>query len=221
MPESTLNLRHFAAARELAGAEQESIAWTAGSVGDLKVALAGRGGRWTYLAKVARYAREDEFLQDSDALQPGDEVLVLPPSSGGVPRATLTEQAIEPGAAERLVQLDGTGGIATFVGAVRKVSKGEQVVHLEYSAHGPLALKEMERICDEAVVQFGLVDARAIHRLGLLQIGEVAVAIACAAPHRQAAFDGCQYVIDQLKARVPIWKKETTVSGAVWVGSTP
>lgn len=221
MPDNVLRLRHFAAAKELAGVETEALAWPGGAVADLKLLLQARGGRWQFLAKVARYARDDEFLADGDALRPGDEVLVLPPASGGAPRAMLTEAPILPGAAEQLVDLHGTGGIATFVGAVRHVSQGQSVAHLEYTAHPPLALKEMERICEEAIAQFGLVDARAIHRLGLLQVGEVAVAIACAAPHRVAAFAGCQYVIDQLKARVPIWKRETTTCGAVWVGSTP
>ncbi len=218
---ATLTLRHFAAAKELAGCETEPLDWTAGTVADLKAALAARGGRWTFLAACSRYARDDEFLRDRDPLQPGDEVLVLPPASGGTMRATLVEAPIEPGAAERLVELDGTGGIATFVGTVRKQSRGLQVVHLEFSAYPPLAIKELDAICGEAIARFDLVDARAIHRLGLVPIGEVAVAIACAAPHRAAAFDGCRYIIDELKQRVPIWKRETTTDGAVWVGSTP
>ncbi|MBM4344699.1 MAG: molybdenum cofactor biosynthesis protein MoaE [Deltaproteobacteria bacterium] len=217
----TLTLRHFAAAKELAGRETEPLDWAAGTVADLKAALGARGGRWTFLAACARYARDDEFLRDGDALHPDDEVLVLPPASGGGSRAVLVETAIEPGAAERLVDLDGTGGIATFVGTVRRQSRGLQVVHLEFSAYPPLATKELDAICGEAIARFGLVDARAIHRLGRVEIGEVAVAIACAAPHRGAAFDGCRYVIDELKQRVPIWKRESTTDGAVWIGSTP
>lgn len=216
-----LTLRHFAAAKELAGTDSEPLPWSGGTVRDLKAALAARGGRWQFLAGVARYARDDEFLRDGDELRAGDEVLVLPPSSGGAVLASLTEAPIEPGAAERLVELDGTGGIATFVGTVRKTSRGQTVTLLEYSAYAPLAVKEMDAICREAIDRFALTDARAIHRVGALQVGEVAVAIACAAPHRQAAFDGCQYVIDQLKQRAPIWKRETTGDGSVWIGSTP
>lgn len=217
-----LRLRHYAAAKDLAGCETESVPWPQpATVRDLKAVLAARGGRWEFLARCSRYARTDEFLSDADLLHADDEVLVLPPASGGAALATLTTEPIQPGAAERLVDLDGTGGIATFVGAVRKHSRGQAVVQLEYSAYAPLALQEMDAICAEAMQRFGLVDARAIHRLGTLQVGEIAVAIACAAPHRQAAFEACQYVIDQLKARAPIWKRETTSDGVVWVGSTP
>lgn len=218
---ATITLRHFAAAKELAGCETEPLDWTSGTVADLKTALGSRGGRWTFLAACARYARDDEFLRDADAVLPGDEVLVLPPASGGAVRALLVEAPIASGAAERLVELDGAGGIATFVGTVRKRSRGLDVVHLEFSAYAPLAIKELDAICAEAIARFELVDARAIHRLGLVPIGEVAVAIACAAPHRGAAFDGCRYVIDELKQRVPIWKRETTTDGVVWIGSTP
>lgn len=218
---NSLTLRHFAAARELAGCELETVTWQQGTVTDLRALLAQRAGRWAFLAKVARYARNDEFLNDSELLLPGDEILVLPPAAGGAPRAHLVDAPIAPGAAERLVELAGTGGICSFVGTVRATSHGQAVVSLDYSAYRPMALQEMQRICDEAVAQFALIDAQAIHRLGLLQVGEVAVAIACAAPHRQAAFDATQFVINELKARVPIWKKETTADGSVWVGSTP
>jgi len=100
-------------------------------------------------------------------------------------------------------------------------SQDEVIPLLEYSAHPALALKEMEAICTEAVAQFGLVDVSCLHRTGVLQVGEIAVAIAVAAPHRGEAFAACAYVIDELKKRVPIWKKETTADGASWLGSTP
>jgi molybdopterin synthase catalytic subunit/molybdopterin converting factor small subunit len=217
-----LNLRYFAAARELAGCATETVMVPPpGDVATLQQLLAARGGRWALLAPVCRFARDDEFLLDGEALASGDEVLVLPPAAGGAARSQLTHVPIAAGAAEAAIDTDGVGGIASFVGTVRKVSGGKQVQHLEYSAYEPLAVKEMERICGEAMAQFGLCDVRIIHRLGLLHIGEVAVAIACAAPHRGAAFDACRWVIDELKRRVPIWKRETTEDGVVWVGATP
>lgn len=229
---TTVTLRHFAAAKELAGADTEELVWKDGAtVAQLRKILTKRGGRWTFLAKHARFARDDEFLFEAEEIYCGEEILVLPPAAGGAGvaaaqaaapvRATLCHATIEPGDAERLVELDGTGAIATFVGTVRKESRGQRVQTLEYSAHEPLALKELERICQEAMERFGLIDVRVLHRLGLLQVGDIAVSLACAAGHRGPAMDACRFVIEELKARVPIWKKETTQDGHSWVGSTP
>jgi molybdopterin synthase catalytic subunit len=113
------------------------------------------------------------------------------------------------------------GGIATFVGTARRWSQGQEVRYLEFEAYEPLALRELEAICQEAIDKFGLLDAQVLHRVGKVGLGEIAVAIACAAAHRSPAFDGCRYVIDELKQRAPIWKRETTLDGAVWVNSTP
>ncbi len=220
--DETLQLRYFAAARDLAGSETEVIAFAAGdTVAKLKAVLAARGGRWAFLAKACRYARDDEFLFDCEQLYPGEEVLVLPPAAGGRTRAQLCSAPIEVGAAERLVDLEGVGGIATFVGTTRRWSKGEEVRFLEFEAYEPLALRELEAICAEAIQRFDLLDVQVLHRVGKVELGQIAVAIACAAAHRGAAFDGCRYVIDELKQRAPIWKKETTVAGAVWINATP
>ena len=220
--DQTLTLRYFAAARDLAGTETEIIAIPDGeTVLKFKARLAARGGRWAFLAKASRYARDDDFLFDCEQLYPGDQLLMLPPSAGGAARAHLTAEPIAQGAAEMLVDLEGVGGIATFVGTARRWSQGQEVRFLEFEAYEPLALRELEAICQEAIDKFGLLDAQVLHRVGKVGLGEIAVAIACAAAHRGPAFDGCRYVIDELKQRAPIWKRETTLDGAVWVNSTP
>lgn len=113
------------------------------------------------------------------------------------------------------------GAVVTFEGRVRDHNDGRRVVRLAYSAYPALAEREAERILDEASQRFQLSAAAAVHRLGELLPGDIAVRVWAAATHRQEAFDGCVYIIDAIKARVPIWKKETYDDGAqVWVACT-
>lgn len=100
------------------------------------------------------------------------------------------------------------GGYVVFEGLVRNVNHGKKVVRLDYETYDALAEKEMRRIAEFACERFGLRYVRAIHRRGPLGIGDTAVVIQTLSRHRREAFEGCRYVIDQLKARVPIWKKE-------------
>jgi molybdopterin synthase catalytic subunit len=217
-----LQIRYFASARDAAGCETEPLpSIHRETVAELRGRLVARHPSLAGILRHARIAVGDEFRVDADEIPPGVEVLVLPAASGGAPRSALLERPIEAGEAEQRVGKDGAGGIATFVGIVRRDNLGKDVQSLEYTAYPPLALQEMEAICAEAVTRFGLVDVACLHRTGLLQIGEIAVAIATSAPHRREAFDACSYVIDELKKRVPIWKKETTTDGASWLGSTP
>ncbi len=110
------------------------------------------------------------------------------------------------------------GACVTFEGWVRNRNEGQPVLSLEYEAYVPLATSEGERILAEARAKFALVGARAVHRVGHLQLGELAVWVGVTAEHRGAAFDACRYIIDEAKARLPIWKKEHYASGATaWI----
>lgn len=112
------------------------------------------------------------------------------------------------------------GGVAAFVGMVRDHHGGREVLRLEYSAYEPMAEAEAARIIGEAEARWPVKVALA-HRLGDLAIGDAAVAIAAAGAHRAEAFDACRYVIEELKVRVPIWKKEHYADGSVvWVDPT-
>jgi molybdopterin synthase catalytic subunit len=114
------------------------------------------------------------------------------------------------------------GGIVTFIGAVRDRARGHAIRHLEYEAYPEMAVREMEKIADEASRRWP--DARVAigHRSGHLEVGEIAVVVAAAAPHRAEAFAACRFAIDTLKAKVPIWKKEFYADGAAWLeGSLP
>jgi molybdopterin synthase catalytic subunit len=110
------------------------------------------------------------------------------------------------------------GACATFEGWVRNRNEGQPVLSLEYEAYVPLAEKEGKKILREACEKFSLVGAACVHRTGHLQLGELAVWVGVTAEHRGAAFDACRYIIDEAKARLPIWKKEHYASGATaWI----
>jgi len=110
------------------------------------------------------------------------------------------------------------GGYAAFEGWVRDLNEGQRVLRLEYEAYEALGVKEGERIVAEAIERYGVVAARCVHRLGELQLGDLAVWVGVSSPHRDEAFAACRYIIDEVKHRVPIWKKEHYVDGdSGWV----
>ena len=115
----------------------------------------------------------------------------------------------------------GAGGIVTFIGNVRGINHGKSVSHLEYEAYGSMAIASMQQIATEIEAEMPGTQIAVEHRTGRLAIGEAAVAIAASAPHRAQAFAACQAMIDRLKQRVPIWKKEFAEDGEVWVGLGP
>lgn len=117
---------------------------------------------------------------------------------------------------------DAAGGFASFEGKVRDHADGRAVRSLEYEAFDDMAEREGGRLVQEAIDRFGLLAAECVHRVGHLQIGETAVAITVAAPHRREAFAACEFIVDELKKRVPIWKKEHYAEGeSEWVGTQP
>ena len=113
------------------------------------------------------------------------------------------------------------GGIATFLGCARDFSEGREVSEISFDAYDRMALPEMRKLRDEAIARFGLIDARIVHRLGIVRGGENIVFIATGAEHRAPALEACRWIIDELKERVPIWKKETTPQGDSWVTPHP
>lgn len=113
------------------------------------------------------------------------------------------------------------GGIATFLGCARDFSEGHNVSEISFEAYGSMALTEMRTLREEAIARFGLLDARIVHRVTTVKAGDNIVLIVAGAEHRAAAFDACRWMIDELKERVPIWKKEITPQGEAWVTPHP
>lgn len=131
----------------------------------------------------------------------------------GIERGPLRAESVA-----ALVRHPGAGAIAIFEGTVRDVNEGRPVVLLEYEAYEAMALAEMQRIVEELERERREVRLAARHRIGALSVGDVAVICAASAPHRGEAFAACRALIDAIKERVPIWKREHGPDGAYWVG---
>jgi molybdopterin synthase catalytic subunit len=115
------------------------------------------------------------------------------------------------------VSVPEAGGIDMFIGTTRNHSKGKKVIRLEYEAYSPMALRMMSEIESEIRKRWNIQKISVVHRIGVVPVMEASVAIAVSAAHRKEAFEACRYAIDELKKRVPIWKKEIFEDGEVWV----
>ena len=113
------------------------------------------------------------------------------------------------------------GGIATFLGCARDFSEGREVSRISFEAYGSMALSEMKQLRLDAIEKFKLLDARIVHRIATVKAGDNIVFIAAGAEHRAPALEACRFMIDELKQRVPIWKKEITPQGDSWVTPHP
>ena len=132
--------------------------------------------------------------------------------------ARLTSEPIDVATLIRDVTTDDRGAVSLFLGTVRNSNEGRAVDGIDYSAYDAMAVAEMNRIADEATQRFEGVAVLLTHRTGTLHVGDVSVAIACAHAHRRPALDANRYVIEQLKQRVPIWKREHYLDGtSEWV----
>ncbi len=130
----------------------------------------------------------------------------------------VTREPIDPAALQQSLGNPAAGGYCAFEGWVRNENEGRDVERLEYEAYEPLVITEGEAVLREAKEQFPYLEARCVHRVGMLEIGECAVWIGVASKHRDEAFKACRYIIDEIKVRLPIWKKEHYVDGnSGWV----
>ena len=127
----------------------------------------------------------------------------------------LVREPIDVGALAGATPAD--GAVCLFVGVVRNENQGRPVLHLEYEAYEEMALPLLEEIAAETARRYPVSGVRLVHRLGRLGVGEVSVAVAVSSPHRAEAFAACRFAIDNLKAKVPIWKKEFYADGSAWL----
>jgi molybdopterin synthase catalytic subunit len=160
-------------------------------------------------------AVNQDYAQPEQPLHPGDELALIPPVSGGSVAVTHARVSTDALALDRLIERvrdPRAGAVVTFLGVTREVPE------LEYEAYAPMAERKINQIVAAAVVRHGLCAAAAEHRVGNVALSEASVAVAASAPHRDAAFAGAREIIDEIKAQVPIWKKEE----GEWVpGATP
>ena len=207
-----ITVRLFAGLRERAGTGKRDIELPDGStVEDVWRAL-GLGGEPPGLL----YAVNRSYADAEHPLSEGDEVALIPPVSGGAVR--LTEGPVNLTSVVVAVVDERAGAIATFLGTVRAQSRGREVIALEYEAYAEMAEDVMAQIAAEVEERYDLCKVAITHRLGRVEIGETSVAIAVSAPHRQDALAACADVIEALKARVPLWKKELYEGGEEWIG---
>jgi MoaE-MoaD fusion protein len=162
------------------------------------------------------YAVNRDYAERERSLAEGDEVALIPPVSGGAFR--LVEGPIDVTAVVAEVSNDRAGAVATFQGTVRSQSRGREVIALEYEAYEGMAESVIAEIAEEAKARYELCAVAVTHRLGRVEMGETSVAIAVSAPHRQDALAACKDIIDALKERVPLWKKELYEGGEEWIG---
>jgi molybdopterin synthase catalytic subunit len=133
-------------------------------------------------------------------------------------RFSISSDPIDPVALKLGLEADSAGACVTFEGWVRNLNEGEAVDALEYETHAAIAVTEGETVIAEALERFDVVTAEGVHRVGKLAIGDCAVWVGVSAAHRGAAFDACRYIIDEIKHRLPIWKKEHYQKGATaWI----
>ena len=187
------------------------------TVGELRLVLAAEHAIFDQLGERLAVSVNLELAGLDTTLQPGDEVAFLPPVAGGVGLCTISDRPlIEAEVAARVRGRD-AGGVVTFVGAVRDRARGRDIEYLEYEAYPEMAEREMQRISDACAERWPGTRVAIAHRTGHLEIGDLAVIIVAASPHRAEAFEACRYAIDTLKETVPIWKKEVASDGQYWV----
>lgn len=155
-------------------------------------------------------------------LAPEDEVALLPPVAGGAGAARITtgvrSEAVPIDEVMALVADPGAGGTVVFVGTVRDHSEGWDVAQLDYSVYLAMAEPVLRAVAEEAAATWPLNGVCILHRVGDLPVGEQTVIVACSAPHRHEAFEAARYGIDEVKRRVPVWKKEVGPNGERWIG---
>ena len=218
-----VTVRLFGSIRELLGAKEWELSLPdATTVGELRALVARDHPAFCEMGERLRTAVNQELVSEETALREGDEVAFLPPVAGGQDgsapgRFTLSGEALDASEVAARVAGPDAGGLVTFIGAVRESSRGREIRHLEYEAYPGMVEREMEKIAHEASARWPGSRVAMAHRTGHLEIGDLAVVIAAAAPHRAEAFAAAQYAIDSLKERVPIWKKEVATDGEYWV----
>ena len=222
----TVQVEYFAAARELAGCASEELSLPASalSVTELLSALAARHPQLAPVIARMRLSIDGELAPGHAQVHDGAELCVLPPVAGGSERGSeslpcgVQREPLSVDAILRALQRSEVGGIALFVGTVRDHAGDKRVQRLDYEAHPSMAERELRRIVDELHAEHPGVRVAAVHRVGELAIGDLAVVVGAAAALRAEAFEVCRAAIERIKLRVPIWKKEWGVDGeGSWV----
>ncbi|MEW6282145.1 MAG: molybdenum cofactor biosynthesis protein MoaE [Candidatus Eremiobacterota bacterium] len=215
----TVQVLLFASLASLADGGRIAVELPEGSTAEhLFAVLVQRNPRFEAYRPLVRVAVGEELVPWSRTLAEGDEVAFLPPVSGGTEDLVrLTEDPVSVDACLEFVRRPDCGAVVLFLGTVRNQTGGQPVDRLEYQAYAPMARKELEKLALEARGRWPLGNLALWHRHGVLGPGEVSVCVAVSAGHRAEAFEAGRWLIDTLKATVPLWKKEVGPEGEVWI----
>jgi len=222
-----VRVRYFAAACELRGLREErlDLPGSVATVADVAAAIGAQCAPLSRLMSRMKLGVNGEIVDVNHRVYEADEIDVLPPVAGGSARepwVAVRMQALSMDEATTAVTRPGAGGVCVFTGVVRDEADGKPVERLDYEAHEEMALLEMRRILVRIEAAHPGAWLAAIHRVGTLRVGDLAVVVAASAPHRAEAFDACRAAIEEIKATVPIWKKEWGPDGtAHWVNLVP
>ncbi|MGH8248120.1 MAG: molybdenum cofactor biosynthesis protein MoaE [Gammaproteobacteria bacterium] len=233
-----ISIRAFASYREAVGSPRMELDLPEGATpSTVWEHLADRFPRLKTLPEPFAFAVNDQYVDGGTILNERDELVLIPPVSGGTteptqptqptrptqpaPWVALTDKPIDANVLLERVRHPDAGAVVLFLGTVRDHNYGRSVRYLEYEVYQALALREMARVASEAAARWPLLGIAMEHRVGHLNVGDISVAIAVAAGHRREAFEAGRYAIDTLKQTVPIWKKEFWDSGEEWVGQRP
>lgn len=223
----TVSIHYYGAARELAqtSVEQALLSCAEPRSSDVRAWIATQHPALARVIGKMAIAINDELSPSDDRVREGDELSVMPPVAGGsraaeaiVAVSELREAPLSLDEAFGFVSREAAGGVCMFVGVVRDHADGKPVARLDYEAHAKLARQEMGRILQALIDGNQELRLCALHRVGELRVGDLAVIVAASAPHRAEAFAACRAAIDQIKQTVPIWKKEWAPDGSAhWV----
>lgn len=209
-------VRTFAQLRELAADRDELELPDGATVADAWRAMVERYPALAPHGDFVRAARNGEYAGREVQLADADEIAWLPPVSGGA-TAALTEAPIDVQALETEVAGLEHGALVTFVGRARRTADdGREVLELEYETYAEMAERVLAQVIAEADERWPGSVTAVVHRTGRVSLGEAAVAIVTAAPHRREAYEANRFVIEAIKERLPIWKRERFADGSEW-----
>lgn len=206
----------FAAYRDLLGTESADVELPDGAtVADLVRSLRSRGEPYASLPEDPPVAVNRSYVSSEHALEDGDEVAFLPPVAGGRAEVHtgITSEPIEPGDVLSRVGAEEDGAVILFLGIVRDHNDGRPVSGIEYRAYREMAEDVLDEIAGEVTERWSTDRVAVVHRVGTLEVGEASVAIAVSTPHRAEAYEASRYVIEAIKERLPVWKREHYVDG--------
>ncbi len=217
-----ITIRLFAQHRDIVGTPELPYEARAGmTVGDVWVSLGTHYPRLAAMTGSLLYAVNQEYADPHTELHDGDEVAFIPPVSGGSDWSpfVVTPDPLDAAPLQHYVATPDDGAVVLFTGIVRNNFGGRPTDHLVYEAYHGMAEPVLAQIADEARGRYQIGRVAVHHRIGPLLIGATAVLVAVGAPHRHAAFEAAEYIMDRIKEIAPIWKREHWVDGtAEWIG---